>query len=115
MKLYDRIFAVIYQDTLITNKYFIPLELTIVHLSVLLSFYINVLLYLIFRNIDLILNVYTIVFSIIINFIYFRFNSRYLKIIDLYPSNRSNVFSIVTKIMFYISYFIPVIMYIVTY
>lgn len=115
MNLYNRIFAVIYHDTLITNKDFIPLELAIVHISVLLSFYVNVLLYLIFRNIDLILNVYTIVFSIIINFIYFLFNSRYLKIINLYPSDRSNVFSIVTKIMFYVSYFIPVIMYIVTY
>lgn len=115
MKLYDRIFAVIYHDTLRSNKNYIPLELTIIHISVLLSFYINVLLYLIFRNIDFILNVYTIVISIIINFIYFRFNNRYLKIMDLYPSDRSNVFSIVIKIMFYISYFIPVIMYIVTY
>lgn len=115
MKLYDRIFAIIYSDTLKTNKNFIPLELTIIHISILLSFYINIILYLIFRNIELIFNLYTIFFSIVLNFIYFKFNNRYSEMIDLYPSTKNNLFSIVTKIVFYLSYFIPIVMYIVTY
>lgn len=115
MTLYDRIFAVIYHDTLKTNKNFIPLEITIIHISILLSFYINVLLYFIFKNIDLIINYYTIIFSLIINFIYFFYNGKYLRIINLYPSGNSSIFSIVTKVIFYISYFIPIIMYVVTY
>ncbi len=111
---YNRVFYVMYKDTLRVNNYFIPFELTIIHMSVLLSFYLNVILYFIVKDVALIINLYTMVLCLMFNFYYFFKSKRYLRIIEETKVN-SKLFVYLTKVIFYISYFIPIIMYLITY
>lgn len=113
MNLYDKIFYILYLDTLKANNYFIPLHLTIIHMAILTSFYINALLFFCMNDISLIINIYSLSLSVILHFVYFFRRNRYEIIIkELTEEKLSDSFKIITKVIFYSSYAIPIVLYI---
>jgi len=113
MNLYDKIFYILYRDTLKTNTYFIPMHLTIIHMAILTSFYLNAILFFYFHDISLIINIYSFSLSVIFHYVYFfRKNRCEIIIKELTEQKLSDSFKIITKVIFYSSYAIPIVLYI---